>query len=114
MTDLELMHNFTTFTHSTISSDHGLRQMLRTTAVRMAFESEFLMRTILALSAIHLAHFRREKRDYYVSVAMEHHQVACRLAVEVMNDLENLTRQNAECLHLFSVLTMFFGKMPPL
>lgn len=108
MTDLELIHNFTTFTLTTISSDHGFRQMLRTTAVRMAFECEFLMRTILALSAIHLGHFRRERRDYYVSVGLDHHQVACRLAVEVMNDIESLKKFDCECLHLFSVLTMFF------
>lgn len=110
MVDLELIHNFTTFTHATLSSDHGVRQMLKTTAIRMAFECEFLMRTILALSAVHLAHFRRDRRDFYVGFGMDHHQVACRLAVAVMDKLDNLTQADCENLHLFAVLTLFFGE----
>ena len=51
------------------------------------------MRTILALSAYHLARFRRIKKGYYVSVGMDHNQIACRLAVEAMNNLEDLTKQ---------------------
>jgi hypothetical protein len=108
--DLELIHTFTTFTHATLSSDHTVRQMLKTTAIRMAFDCEFLMRTILSLSAVHLAHFRRHRRDLYVGVAMDHHQIACRLAVSAMNNLDTLTRIGCENLHLFAVLTMFFGR----
>lgn len=110
MVDLELIHNFTTFTHATISSEPAMRQMLKTTAIRMAFDCEFLMRTILALSAVHLAHFRRDRHGFYVRVAMDHHQVACRLAVSVMDHPDNLTQADCENLHLFSVMTLFYGQ----
>lgn len=110
MVDLELLHNFTTFTYATISSDPAVRQMFKTTAIRMSLDCEYLMRTILGLSALHIAHFRRDKADVYINVAMDHHRVACRLAISVMDHLDNLGIEDVERLHLFSVLTLFFGK----
>ena len=109
MVDLQLLHNFTTFTHVTLSSDPNFRYMLKTSAISMAFGCEFLMRTILALSALHLARFRLEKRDYYIHVGLRHYQVACRQATALMDHVDNLTRENCENLHLFSVLTLFYG-----
>jgi hypothetical protein len=109
MIDLQLLHNFTTFTYSTLSSDPSLRHMLKTTAINMAFDCQFLMRTILALSALHLAHFRHDKKDYYINVGLGHYQVASRLATSRMDQSDRLTREDCEHLHLFAVLTMFFG-----
>jgi hypothetical protein len=109
MVDLELIHNFTSFTHATLSSQHAMRQMFKTTVIRLALDCEFLMRSLLAVSAVHLAHFRRDREQFYVGIGMEHHQVACRSAVSSMNNLESLTQQDCENLHLFSVLTLFFG-----
>ena len=110
MIDLQLLHNFTTFTYMTLSSNSSFRHMLKTTAINMAFECEFLMRTILGLSALHLARFRHNKADYYIHVGLNHYQVASRLATRLMDDLERLTREDCEHLHLFAVLTLFFGK----
>lgn len=110
MVDLELIHNFITFTHSTLSNDAAVRQMFRTSAMRMALECELLMRAILAVSALHLAHFRRDKRHFYINIGMQHHQLASRLAVSIMNNTSSLSLEDCENLHLFSALTLFFGK----
>jgi hypothetical protein len=107
MLDLELMHNFTSCTYTTITSDLSLRQMLRTTVVRMALGREYLMRTILSVSALHIAHHRPQTRDLYVSRAMMHHQLASSVAIGLMSDLKP---EECENLHLFSMLTIYFGK----
>ncbi|KAH8176536.1 C6 zinc finger protein [Sarocladium implicatum] len=79
----------------------------------MGFECEFLMRTILGLSALHLARFRHDKKDYYINVGLNHYQVASRLATRRMDHLELLTREDCEHLHLFAVLTLFFALGSP-
>ncbi|KAH7349891.1 hypothetical protein B0T11DRAFT_358947 [Plectosphaerella cucumerina] len=106
MVDLELIHNFTTFTHATLSSDPAVRQMMRTNAVRMALGCDYVMRALLAVSALHLAHYRPERRDFYVARALQHHQIASQAAIPSMSDL---SYDNCENLHLFSVLTLYFA-----
>jgi hypothetical protein len=106
MVDLELLHNFTTFTYTTLSGDHGVRQLFRLTLIRRAFDCEYLMHCILAVSALHLARFRRDRTDYYAGLALIHHHMAAQVAVPLMGDIQP---SNAENLHLFSVLTLYFG-----
>lgn len=111
MVDLELIHNFTTFTHATLSSDAAVRQMFRTSTIHMALDCELLMRAILAVSALHLAHCCRNKQHYYLTIGMHHHHVAGRMAVALMDDVSNLSLGDCENLHLFSALTLFFGNL---
>ncbi|KAH6694018.1 hypothetical protein F5X68DRAFT_267289 [Plectosphaerella plurivora] len=106
MVDLELIHNFTTFTHATLSSDPAVRQMMRTNAVRMALGCDYVMRALLAVSALHLAHYRPDRRDFYVARALQHHQIASQAVIPSMGDL---SYDNCENLHLFSVLTLYFA-----
>ncbi|KAK4118846.1 hypothetical protein N657DRAFT_582838 [Parathielavia appendiculata] len=104
--DLELMHNFTTYTCTTIASDPAVRQMLRTTAVHMAVECEYLMRAILAVSALHLSRYRPQKKTLYLERAMHHHQAASSVAIELMTDLRV---EECERFHLFSMLTVYYA-----
>uniref|UniRef100_A0A8H7TTW9 Transcription factor domain-containing protein n=1 Tax=Bionectria ochroleuca TaxID=29856 RepID=A0A8H7TTW9_BIOOC len=106
MVDLELMYNFTTFTFATLSDDPSLRQMLKTTAVKMAMDNDCLMRMILAVSALHLAHYRPSRRVHYLQRGLEHHAAANRKAISLLTDLR---QEDCEALHLFSVLTLFFA-----
>lgn len=109
MVDLRLLHNFTTYTCATMAPDPRMRQMFQTTCVRMAFDCEFLMRATLAVSAIHLARFHRERSDYYAAVGLAHYQAACRQAMPFMDRLDHLELRQYEELHMFTVLTMFIG-----
>jgi hypothetical protein len=104
--DLELMHNFTTFTCTTMASDPAVRQLLRTTAVHMAVDCEYLMRSILAVSALHLSRYRPQKKSLYLQRAMQHHQAASSAAIELLTDLR---AEECEKLHLFSMLTVYYG-----
>lgn len=108
MLDLELMHNFTTFTYATLSSDATVRNMFRTDVVRMAFDCDYVMRSLLAVSALHLAHFRPNRREKsYVSRACMHLRTASQLAIPLMT---HLNPDNCENLYLFSILAIYFGK----
>ncbi|KAL8403149.1 hypothetical protein RB594_008420 [Gaeumannomyces avenae] len=106
MLDLELMHYYTTSTHATISSDPTIRNLWRGPVVSMALARPYLMRSLLALSALHLAYNRPDKRDRYTCVAIEYHQLAVQQAAPLVSDL---SRAEAEHLFVFSVSTMIFA-----
>jgi hypothetical protein len=108
MMDLELMHNFTTYTCTTMVSDPAVRQLMRTTAVHMAVDCEYIMRSILAVSALHLSRYRPRNKDLYLERAMQHHQAATSTALELMTDLR---AEECERLHLFSMLTVYYGAL---
>ncbi|TDZ71780.1 putative transcriptional regulatory protein [Colletotrichum trifolii] len=110
LTDLELMHNFTTFAYTTLSSDPVVRQMWKVPVVRLALECDYVMRALLAVSALHLAHNRPERRDFFISRALTYHQMASRTAMGLMGSLDG---ENCEKLYLFSVLTIFFALACP-
>lgn len=106
MVDLELLHNFTTSTYATLAESLTMRDFYRINVVRMSFKHEYIMRTLLALSALHLAHHKTQCSDHYYSLALAHHQVASQTALTLM---DNVNSENAPMLFLFSNLTMIFG-----
>ncbi|KAK2008100.1 hypothetical protein LZ32DRAFT_609734 [Colletotrichum eremochloae] len=108
--DLELMHNFTTFAFNTLSTDPVVRQMWKVPVVKLALECDYVMRALLSVSALHLAHNRPEKRDFFISRALTYHQMASRTAMGLMGALDG---ENCEKLYLFSVLTIFFALACP-
>ncbi|KAF6843840.1 C6 zinc finger protein [Colletotrichum musicola] len=110
LVDLELMHNFTTFAYTTLSTDPVVRQMWKVPVVRLALECDYVMRALLSVSALHLAHNRPERRDFFISRALTYHQMASRTAMGLMGALDG---DNCEKLYLFSVLTIFFALACP-
>ncbi|KAK7912276.1 hypothetical protein PG985_014757 [Apiospora marii] len=106
MQDLELLHNFTTRTYATLSDNLILADFYRTSAVQYGLKEEYIMRTLLSISACHLAYHRHDRQSHYQSLAMSHHQTAAKSAMELM---ANPTPSQAEGLFLFSALTIFFA-----
>ncbi|KAH6879862.1 C6 zinc finger protein [Thelonectria olida] len=101
--DLELFHVYSTSTYATLSLSPTLRDFWKITVPHLAFQYEYLMREIFALSALHLARHRPEHRDSYMSTALTHHQVASREALKLLQDVRN---ENVACLFMFSALTI--------
>lgn len=83
MHDLELLHNWTTRTYATVAEVPEIRDLYRDTAVQMGFKADYLLRAIMALSAMHLAHYRPAQRDHYLYLGMRHHQLAAKKAGEI-------------------------------
>jgi hypothetical protein len=78
--------------------------------VQLGFTCDYIMRAVLAVSALHLAYHRPDKRDWYTAQAILLHQRASRSAMKVMERAEGLDKDETACLFLFSMLTVFFGK----
>ncbi|KAK4032368.1 hypothetical protein C8A01DRAFT_50819 [Parachaetomium inaequale] len=106
MTDLELLHNYTTTTYLTLSETPTIREFYRSTVVQVGFDCDYIMRGVLALSGLHLAHHRQHMRDHYIAAAITHHQAASQATIPFVL---NATPQNAQALFLFSVLTTYYA-----
>lgn len=65
------------------------------------------MRSLLAVSGIHIAQHRSEQKHSYIAHALSHHRAASRLAMDLMAEV---LPQNLENLWIFSVLTVYFGE----
>lgn len=107
---LELMHHYTTHTCSTLSSSPALSNFWKVSVPRLALGHEYLMRAVLAVSALHMSHHRPSQRNLYVSAALDYHQAASRAAVKL---LQKVTKENAPSLFLFSTLTLLIGLLSP-
>lgn len=104
--DLELLHNFCTFTYTTLSNDGALRNFWKYTVVRLGVSCDYVMRAILAVSALHMALHQPIRKDFLINHAITYHQIASRTAMQLMISIKPEDREN---LWIFSILTMYFG-----
>lgn len=110
MLDLELLHNFTNSTCNTFHSDPILKTLWRINIPQLAFSCDFVMRGMLALSALHLAYFRPERQEFLLSHAMLQHEVGLREATSILSDV---TDENCTYIYIFSVMTCMFTLASP-
>ncbi|KAJ2891403.1 hypothetical protein MKZ38_000474 [Zalerion maritima] len=108
--DLELLHNFTTSTYATLSTDVNIQNFYRLNIVRLGLHCDYLMRAILAVSSLHLAHYSTDRKEYYVSQALLYHQLASRQA---MNLMSCPNKENGVNLFVFSIMTLYFALGSP-
>ncbi|OJD10806.1 hypothetical protein AJ78_08280 [Emergomyces pasteurianus Ep9510] len=106
MLDLQLMHNFSTSTYATLSCHPSIRNFWKGPVVQMACRCDYVMRTVLAISALHLANYSHDRKEIYTSTALTYHRIAAR---EAMNLMSNIKKEDANNLFVFSVLTIFFA-----
>lgn len=95
-----------TATYSTLTTDPDYRNLWRTTMVRRGTKCGYVMRSILAVSALHMLQLRPTE-THYLAHALEHHRIASRTAIELMHDVQ---MSDAEDLYIFSVLTLYVGE----
>lgn len=106
MIDLELMHNYSVATYATLSNNHMLRELWKGTVPKVGLSCDYIMQSVLAISALHIAHYNPEKRNYYVAKALSYHRLASQSA---MCTMDAITPESAETLILFSILTIYIG-----
>lgn len=87
----------------------AIREFYRVSVVQVGFTCDYIMRALLAVSSLHLAHFRPHMREHYQSVAIVHYQAASRTAIPLIPEVSDDT---AQLLFLFSVLTTYYGEHP--
>jgi hypothetical protein len=79
VTQLRLLHHFTTVTASTLAHDSASEHVFATHFVRIAFDNPFLLHAVLALGALHLSRLDdpfSPSYAEYVLLADRHHDAA--------------------------------------
>lgn len=107
------MHYYSTVVYADFTCDTSLHPIWQHLVVRLALRSDYLLKTVLAVSALHRA--RRVdagSRDLYISTAYSYHQTALQSAKSLMSDASPLKDDDAVNLFLFSSLTIYFGSYP--
>ncbi|KAI0906600.1 hypothetical protein F4823DRAFT_626952 [Ustulina deusta] len=73
VTDLELMHHWSTVTCFTLPRGEELGHIWQVECVRLALTDEPSMHQILAISAFHMAYLQPSHRRLYLMLASQHH-----------------------------------------
>ncbi|KAI1262698.1 hypothetical protein F5Y18DRAFT_149996 [Xylariaceae sp. FL1019] len=106
MLDLELLHHYCASTCLTLSSDPVTRNYFHDNLPQVGFSHPYVLYSILALAASHLAHFRPESRQYYLDEATARHTAATSMAAPLLTD--NSTTHIVP-MYCFSTLTLFIS-----
>lgn len=110
MGDLELLHHFTTETCFTLSNQEQSHRLWQVAVPHEAFRYDFLMRGILAVAALHLAHLRPERQDEYRQVAIQHQHLALNSFRLIMS---KMTQSNCHAFFALSSLIVVFAFASP-
>lgn len=73
---------------------------------QIAFNTPYILKGVLSLSALHLAKFRPERKDFYLTAALSQHNAAVNLASPL---IMAITAENCVELFLFSTITNYFA-----
>lgn len=84
-----------------------MREFWRLNVVKLGIECDYVMRSILSVSALHLAHLCPERKDHLLEKSMMHHEMSSRAAVGLMQEVQE---SNKAQLFIFSVLTIYIGE----
>lgn len=110
MAHLELLHHFIAVTSEALGVETVLRQVWKLTIPEIALSHEFLMHSILAVAALHIAHLRPEQQRSYWERAALHQDRALEMQQEAM---ANAGPDNADALFSFSLLVIYFAFAAP-
>ncbi|KAE8443882.1 hypothetical protein EG329_001291 [Mollisiaceae sp. DMI_Dod_QoI] len=104
--DLELLHNYSTSTSYTLSNIAGLQSFFRVNVPQFAFTHPFVLHGVLAISALHLSHFKKgESQAIYQREAEHHYEIALRTATSLLPTINETTTPP---LYLFGTFCNLF------
>lgn len=104
MTDMELLHHYSTSTCYTISKHPVLQTVWQITIPKHGFapQSQFVFRGILALAALHMGHIKPDLRADYFATAEYHHNAALKM---VSTAIPHINEETGPAIYVFSTLT---------
>ena len=110
MDELELLHQFTTQTCFTLSDRPESHAMWQITVPQEGFKHSFLMREMLAISALHLSFLRPDRHDHYTQLANRNQDEALSTFYPLMT---NMDRSNCDAFFATSTLIVVYGFESP-
>ena len=108
--DLELLHHFTTHTCYTFSDISPSQHVWRTVIPQIAFSYPFLMRGLLAVSALHIAYLRPEEARRFEIKAITRENVALGPFQELMKAPQP---SNCDALFAFASVLIILAFVSP-
>ncbi|KAK2056626.1 hypothetical protein LY76DRAFT_146220 [Colletotrichum caudatum] len=105
MSDMQLIHHFTSNTAHTISEDPEFVHLWTTTVPQIAFANDFLLHGLLAVSAIHVAHCYPEKKAEYTTISARHQNIALGKFSPVLTEMGEKTA-DAYVLHAICIFIL--------
>lgn len=106
MEDLELLHHFTTETCYTLSDRAESHHLWQLVVPQEAFKHDFLMRGILAISALHLSVQGGKKQEHWAKVAAHQQDAALTTFRPLMT---NMNDSNCDAFFALSSLIVVYG-----
>lgn len=104
ISDLELMHHYSTITFATFPASQGALDLFRLELPRVALSHPYLMHQILAVSALHLADLRPGSRHAFLLRASRHQNLSLSGMRTALSD--DITEQNCDALFATSAILM--------
>ncbi|ETS86358.1 hypothetical protein PFICI_00186 [Pestalotiopsis fici W106-1] len=108
--DLELFHHYHTSTCLTFTTEPHVRSFWQLAAPPIGFSNQYVLRSMLAITALHLSRFKKEREGFFLARAFMHHRAALAMAEPLLVDM---TAENCEQLFLFNMLEKFFAFARP-
>lgn len=121
--DMELFHHYIASTSMTLVEDEAGRKLMQTGIPQLGFKFSFVLRLLLAFSAYHNAHLKRQQQGQEVILSKasaestiitqgdHHYTTAVR---EVSNSIPHLSKTNCHAIYVSAVFICFcsFGMGP--
>lgn len=104
--ELELLHHYTTETCFTLSDRPESQRLWQKAVPQEAFSNQFLMRGILAISALHLSSVRPGKGEYFNIIAEKHQNLALG---SFRNAISSISRENCNAFFALSSLVVVYA-----
>ena len=110
MAHFELFHHFTSSTAPAITAGSSTEKLWSTTIPHIALSHRFLMHSILAVAALHIAYTNPSQRATYYAHASAHEDRALSLA---QADIAHPSAENADALFAFVLTTVYYAFAAP-
>lgn len=86
--DLELLHHFTTVTYLTMSNVAEEQKLWQGTIIKIGLQHTFLLRGILALSALHLSYLDPQQSSRYLILSSSHRDISLAQFRRALNSVD--------------------------
>ena len=101
--DLALLHHFTTVTHATLNNMESQQHIWQDVIVKIGFEYHFVLRSILALAALHQTTILKSKSAELYIQASTHLNLALQ---DFHKELSDVNPTNCNAIFAFSTITV--------
>jgi hypothetical protein len=99
ITSMQLLQHYSTSTCYTLSDNPAMQSFFRIVVPEIGFSHHFVLHGILAISAFHLARFNPSRKQFFITEALRHHNIALQTATPLIKDISS---EDCDALYMFA------------